>query len=274
MHTYYSDGVLSPAALVQEAAGRQLAAIAVTDHDTTDGTAEAMAEGVRLGLEVIPGVEFSTVAESCDIHILGLFIRPESEVLKSALALQLKAREARNRESVEKIRKAGFYISDRELAAAETGGILTRGRIGSILTARGYAPDSRTAVRSFLSYGSLGYVQLKVPEPAQAVEVIHRAGGLALVAHLNQIDKYDRGHSLALCRRVLAEGADGLETLHASFDAGWLEAAEQIARETGCLRSGGSDFHQYQKNGSEPGIGRGNLRIPYEFVESMREKLK
>lgn len=272
-HTHCSDGSLSPEELVRLAKQKGLAAVAVTDHDTTAGLAAALSEGARQGIQVIPGIEFSTSWEDHEVHMIGLFLRPDCPSLEASLEQMRRDREARNIRSVEKLAEAGVAVSLEDLKAFGEGAVLTRGHIGELLVERGYAPDVKTAIRQYLSRGTVGYVKRKTPPPAEAIRRIHEAGGLVFVAHPHQICRRDAQESLRLCREILAQGADGLETRYCEFDDWWRQQTEAIARELGCLRSGGSDFHGAMKKGLELGSGYGDLEVPYAFLERMREVL-
>lgn len=272
-HTCCSDGSLSPEELVRLAKEKGLAAVAVTDHDTTAGLAAALSEGARQGIQVIPGIEFSTSLEDHEVHMVGLFLRPGCPKLQASLKQMRRDREERNIRSVEKLKEAGFAVSLEDLKAFGEGAVLTRGHIGALLVERGYAPDVKTAIRTYLSRGNVGYVKRKTPPPEEAIQRIHEAGGLVFVAHPHQICRRDREESLRLCRKILAQGADGLETRYCEYDGWWRQQTESIAQEFDCLRSGGSDFHGALKKGLELGSGYGDLEVPYEFLARMREVL-
>ena len=268
-HTNKSDGSLAPAELVRLAAEKHLAALAVTDHDTTAGVAEAMAEGARIGVRVIPGIEMSTRADDCDVHMVGLFIDPENPDLLEKLVWTREARDRRNYDMVEKLRKAGYEISQEDLAAYEDGKILTRGNIAEILVKRGYAQTVTEGMSAFLRKGKVGYVRREVPVPEDCIRLIHQAGGLAFVAHFHQIDPKDIGHCERVARELIRCGADGLETRYCQFDDALRARAEAIASDTGCLRSGGSDFHGALKKGLELGTGYGDLFVPEHFLTAI-----
>ncbi|WP_434311260.1 PHP domain-containing protein [Hominifimenecus sp. rT4P-3] len=272
-HTTCSDGTISPGELIHLAKKKGLSAVAVTDHDTTAGLTAAMAEGARIGMEVIPGIEFSTNLEEREIHIIGLFLRPECPSLQASLQRMRETRNERNRASIQKLADAGFSVSMEDLKRYGDEAILTRGHIGKLLVDRGYAPDVKTAIRTYLIRGCAGYVRRMTPPPAEAILRIHEAGGLAFVAHPHQIYRDSPEDSLRVCRLILEQGADGLETRYSEYDGWWKEKTEALAREFSCLRSGGSDFHGTLKKGLELGCGYGDLLVPYSFLDKMREAL-
>lgn len=273
-HTTASDGSYTPAELVRYAKKKGLGAIAVTDHDTVAGVAEAAAEGEKLGIRVIPGAELSTRVDDCDVHLVSLFINCKNKELIKRLNDMAVCRNERNYKMVDKLHDAGFQIDRRDLDALGKGKILARGHIAQILIARGYATDLKEALRKYLSKGTPGYVQKEVLSPEECIRLVHDAGGLIFVAHLHQIDPQDPEHCIDVAKRLIRMGADGLETEYCEFDDAWRKATEQIVKECGCLRSGGSDFHGEMKKGLDLACGYGDLKVPYTFLEAMDDERK
>lgn len=273
-HTTASDGSYTPAELVRYAKKKGLGAIAVTDHDTVAGVAEAAAEGEKLGIRVIPGAELSTRVDDCDVHLVSLFINCKNKELIKRLNDMAICRNERNYKMVDKLHDAGFQIDRRDLDALGKGKILARGHIAQILIARGYATDLKEALRKYLSKGTPGYVQKEVLSPEECIRLVHDAGGLIFVAHLHQIDPQDPEHCIDVAKRLIRMGADGLETEYCEFDDAWRKATEQIVKECGCLRSGGSDFHGEMKKGLDLACGYGDLKVPYTFLEAMDDERK
>lgn len=273
-HTTASDGSYTPAKLIDYAKEKGLAAVAVTDHDTLSGLEEAVAEGERLGIRVIPGVELGTRLDDCDVHMTALFINCKNKALIKRLDEMAASRRERNLKMVDRLHDAGFRIDRSDLERLGPDKLIARGHIAQILIARGYASDLKDALRRYLSKGGPGYVQKEVLPPKECIRLAHEAGGLIFVAHLHQIDPASPEHSIAVCRRLLEMGADGLETLYCEFDDYWRDITEKLAREYGCLRSGGSDFHGELKKGLDLGCGYGDLAVPYEFLSAMEERLK
>lgn len=272
-HTTASDGSYTPTELVRYAKKKGLSAIAITDHDTIAGVEEASIEGRKLGIRVIPGAELSTRMDDCDVHMTSLFINCKNEQLIKRLDDMAASRQERNYKMVDKLHEAGFQIDRSDLDALGEGKILARGHIAQILIARGYATELKEALRKYLSKGTPGYVQKEVLSPEECIQLVHDAGGLIFVAHLHQIDPQDPEHCKDVARRLIRMGADGLETQYCEFDDEWRQATEQIARECGCLRSGGSDFHGAMKKGLDLACGYGDLQVPYTFLEAMDAEL-
>ncbi len=145
-HTTASDGSYSPAELVRYAKKKGLLAVAVTDHDTVSGVEEAVREGGRIGMRVIPGVELSTRLDECDVHMTALFIDYENRELIDRLGEMAACRSERNFRMVDKLKEAGFRIDRSDLERLGEGKLLARGHIAQILIARGYAGNLREAL--------------------------------------------------------------------------------------------------------------------------------
>lgn len=273
-HTTASDGSYTPAELLRYAKEKDLYAIAVTDHDTVAGVEEAMEEGEKIGIRVVPGVELSTRVDACDVHMTALFVDYKNKELIGRLDDMAVCRRDRNYRMVDKLERAGFKIDRSDLEKLGEGKVLARGHIAQILVSRGYASEMKEALRKYLSKGTPGYVQKEVLSPQECIRLVHNAGGLIFVAHLHQIDPQSPEHCIDICGRLIEMGADGLETQYCEFDDWWREETEAIAKRYGCLRSGGSDFHGTMKKGLDLACGYGDLAVPYAFLEAMEERLE
>lgn len=271
-HTTVSDGSFTPEELVQYAQKKGLRAIAITDHDTVGALERAEREGQRIGQEVIPGIEITTKLDGCEIHVVGLFIRWQDEAFARRVEKLSKTRDARNERMLQKLRENGFEIAEEELERFR-GSVLTKAHIGQILVEHGYAASVTDAMNTYLRKAGIAYVERETPSPRETIELIHQGGGLAFVAHTNQIDKADRDRSCAVCEQLLQMGADGLETRYCEFDEDWRRRTEVIAERFGCLRSGGSDFHGFFKANLDLMNGYGDLEVPYAYVDAMKAAL-
>ena len=267
-HTNASDGSMTPSELVDYAKEKGLAAIAVTDHDTVDGLDEAMTRGRAVDQWVIPGIEISTVVDGCDVHIVGLFVDYHNSSFMAAVSKMTETREERNLQMIERLAAAGYKIKQSDMDQYN-GSVITRAHIGAALIEQGYAKDLREALIKYMSKGTPGYVARVTPSAKECLAIIHNAGGLAFVAHINRIDQNNPDHGMAICRRILGEGADGLETRYSEYDDKWRLRTEELAAQFGVLRSGGSDFHGVYKKGLDLATGYGDLEVPYSFLEEM-----
>ncbi|MGI6699766.1 MAG: PHP domain-containing protein [Christensenellales bacterium] len=272
-HTTASDGSFTPEESVRYAKQLGACALAITDHDTILGLQEAVDEGKRIGQKVIPGIEITTAKDGCEIHIIGLYLNYQDPKLIRQVEKLEQARIRRNEQMINRLIKNGFNISHKDLERF-SGSILTKAHVGQILVERGHAANVIEAMNRYLRKGGIAYVERETPSPKECIQMIHDAGGLAFVAHANQIDKNSRENSIHICRDILSLGADGLETRYCEFDNDWNMRTDALAEEYHCLSSGGSDFHGLFKKGLDMLHGYGNLEVPYEYVMRMEERLK
>ncbi|MEC0268495.1 PHP domain-containing protein, partial [Paenibacillus anseongense] len=187
-HTTASDGTQRPAANVQMAHDAGLAAIAITDHDTVSGVAEALAEGVKLGIEVVPGVEISTVAGGQDIHVLGYYIQIDDIQFLERLASLRDTRNARNDMIIERLQQLGVEITMddvlKEVANIKRkGDTVGRPHIAAVLLNKGYVSSISEAFDKYLATGAAAYANPPRIKPETAIQWIHEAGGKAVLAH-------------------------------------------------------------------------------------------
>ncbi len=270
-HTTASDGTFTPSQLVEYAAQKGLEAVAVTDHDAVTGLEEAIAAGKELGVRVVPGVELSSRMEGREIHVVGLFVDPREPGLLKLLEELRQERFHRNRLLLEKLEELGIHIPQEEVLAAAPGGLLTRTHVAEAMVRRGYAGSIGEAMEEYLLPGRPAWVEKRGPDPAQCVTAIRRAGGLAVLAHLNRISRKDPQLAISLARRVVESGMDGLEVRYSTYTPDWEARAEALCQEKGLLPSGGSDFHGARKK-NDLGTGLGNLRVPEKWLLAMEER--
>lgn len=241
-HTTASDGTLTPAELVRHAVDRGLSVIAVTDHDSVDGIAEASdatrratAEGAAIAL--VPGVELSSVDRGRDVHILGYFVDHTDPALLSRLADLRSARLNRATTIVTALRSAGYSIELDEVLALSEGGAVGRSHVARALVEQGHAADVSDAFRRLLGRGKPFYVPKDVRTPVDALRTVRDAGGLPVVAHpgVTRIDD--------LIPSLIAEGLAGVEAYHSEHDASQQAHYSALAAAHGLLVTGGTDFH-------------------------------
>lgn len=264
-HTTASDGTYTPTEQVRLAKEIGLKALAITDHDSTSGVKEAMEEGERLGIRIVPGIEINAKYEGHHVHMVGLMLDPESEAIADMKAKILEIRHNRNRQIYAKLRELGVNITEEDFPA-DPGHVVTRGEIGRKIVEKGYAQSVNEAFYMYLLETAPAYVPRQSLDPFQAMDIIHRAGGVAIVAHFYQIGDFDLVESERIARIILEAGADGLETEYSKYTPNMRKIAARLADEYGCLRSGGSDFHGTTKPDISLGTGTGNLHVPDEYL--------
>lgn len=241
-HTLHSDGTLTPVELVQRAVEKGVNVLALTDHDVTDGLAEAQLAAEAAGLRLIPGVEISASWDGLTIHVVGLDIDAQNTVLAQGLAGLRQQRDTRALEIAAGLEKAGIpgiYDGARALAK---GKILSRTHFARHLVTAGHAADVGKAFRKYLRKGKPGHVSSEWRPLSEAVQWIRAAGGLAVIAHP---ERYPLGQGKM--RRLLTEfkeyGGAGVEVVSSSHTPAGIDRFARYACEFELLASRGSDFH-------------------------------
>lgn len=237
-HSTFSDGRCTPAALVEEAAAQGIGVLAITDHDSWNGVAEAQAAAKRLNgrVRVLTGVELGTQYENDSVHILGYHVRTDCLELQHKMDEMRHARERRLYAMLEKLDALGYHV---EVDACDPRNrAVGRPHVAKALVAKGYFSTVQQVFDALLRRGGPAYVPQPKLLPDEAVALIHRAGGIAVLAHPSELTDQ------TLPERLLSGVPfDGLEVYHPSADAAaqrrWLE----LARSRRLLVSGGSDFH-------------------------------
>lgn len=274
LHSTCSDGLHPPAEVVRLAAEAGLAAIAICDHDNVDGIDAAMAAGAERGVEVLSGVELSTVWEKfSDLHLLGYGFDPHYPELKAALAEFRAFREGRNERIVarinEKLAGEGRAPIAFEAVLARAGGTMGRPHIAHELIAQGHVKNTEEAFTRYLVPCNVAKRFFPFDE---AIALIHRAGGVAVLAHPPFVTA-DRKELEKLLDTFVGLGLDGVEAWNSGATRHDIEWYITLARRRGLVVTGGSDFHGSEEGAVKIGAGRGQLRIPYACVEELRAAL-
>jgi predicted metal-dependent phosphoesterase TrpH len=260
-HSTASDGILTPAGLVTYASERGVSTIALTDHDSTNGVAEAMAVGAELGVTVVPGVELSSEIEGLQAHILGYFIDPASASLQHEFAWMNRARRERIGRIVLNLNAAGVPIEADAVFAEAGDGTVGRPHVARVLVTNGYAESVSDAFTKFLTRGKPGYAISEKITPEGAIRAINRAGGVAVLAH--PWSTKDPGGAVA---RLAPAGLAGLECYYGEYSADVRNGLAELARSYDLIPTGGSDFHG-------PGVKSvdlGAVAVPPESVDALR----
>lgn len=264
LHSTCSDGTSTPREVVRRAAEAGLSVISLTDHDSTEGVAEAQDEGARLGIEVVPGTELSARNDGTDVHILGYFIDPDHPDLISWLDTFRQARLQRAERIVSKLNRMGLRVPLEQVLSRAGPGAIGRPHIADVMVEEGLVFSVDEAFHKYLGYSKPAYVDKYSQSPARAIQVIRAAGGLACLAHPGL---YRRDEMIP---DMVSAGLDGIEVRHTKHNASQVARYSKIASENNLLCTGGSDCH---------GDGRGDpiigtVDVPMSYVEAMRERLK
>ena len=271
-HSTASDGTLAPAEVVALAVRNGLSALALTDHDTVGGIAEATAAARQTGLDFLPGIEISCdVAKPATMHLLGYGVDPGSTVLRDLTRRLIEARDDRNPRIIRKLNELGVAITMQELEAEAGDGVVGRPHIAAILVRKGYVNSIKQAFDKYLGTGAAAYFDKERILPREAFDLIHRSGGLPALAHPVQI----RTENDAQLERIIKDCADlgliGLEVIHSDHTAELVDKYSKLADKFGLLKTGGSDFHGTNKTSIELGMANGR-RIPREWFDALVER--
>lgn len=271
LHSTCSDGVFPPGEVARMAARAGLAAMALADHDNIDGIDAAMAAGAEAGIEVLSGVELSVVWESIqDIHLLGYGFDHRDGELRAALQSFREFRESRNERIVERVNEKllaeGRVPIDIAAVKAKAGGTLGRPHIAMALLDDGHVTTKDDAFERYLVPCN---VEKRYFPIAEAIDLIHRAGGVAVLAHPPYIP-VDRAGLFKLLDTFAALGLDGVEAYNTGASNDDIDWMITQTRRRGMIVTGGSDFHGIEGGEIVIGGGRGNLKIPYACVEEIR----
>jgi predicted metal-dependent phosphoesterase TrpH len=273
-HTTASDGDHAPTALVRHAAAIGLSAIAVTDHDTTAGVAEALQAGKDYGVEVVPGIELSAEVEKGQCHLLGYGIDPASPLLRERLREVLENRASRNEKIVGKLRDLGFDVSLEEIRAVAGGEVVARPHFARVLINKGYVGSVQEAFDLYLAKGAKAYVDRDRLTPEEAISLLHTAGGVAVLAHPNNL-KRDEEETAVEIARLQSLGLDGIEARYNRHTPEDTARYLALAERRGLLTTGGSDFHgPTVKPDVVLGHVEGDLPAPTALLESLKQALK
>lgn len=245
-HSTASDGRLTPTQLVELARDRDVSTLALTDHDTLRGVAEAMAAGERLGVRIVRGIEISTLFDgSKEAHVLGYGVQPTDDATRATIDSLQPLRASRARAILDKLAGLGAPVDFAAVAALAGDGMIGRPHIARALVAAGHVPDFQTAFDRFLAEGQPAFVPNDALTPEQAIDLIHAAHGVAVLAHPCLF----KGSLEALFTATIAAGLDGIEVFHPDNPPAERQALLARAARHDLLVTGGSDFHGLSSDG-------------------------
>lgn len=261
-HTTCSDGSLTPSELVKFAAEQGVQALAITDHDTMAGWEEAIAAAAPLNLEIVPGLELSTVYNGRSMHILGFY--PDEDKLRSPLQERVEGRKRRARAMAEKLEALGFPIELPEMSDAMAPG---RPHIASALKAAGHVSSHNEAFQRFLKDDGPAYVPYEKFTAQQGIELLLSCGAVPVWAH----PYIFRGGTVAtVLPDLIAAGLMGIEVYHPTHSPSQIRKLEEYCQTHNLLMTGGSDYHG-PKRGKNPDFRDLNeLDLPLALLEPIK----
>lgn len=262
VHSTASDGKLTPAEVIKEAAEKGLSYIALADHDTVDGIAAAKKAAKAFpGLTVIPAIEISTDIPQGEVHILGYFIDYTDAEFLARLEEFKNSRRRRAEQMVAKLADLGMPVEWRRVLELTGGSTIGRPHIAQAMLEKDYVPSFKEAFDEYLGHGKPAYVEREKMLPAEAVGIIIKAKGLAVLAHPLTTEDPE-----GLIAELKPAGLVGLEAYYGEYDAEEVEGLVALAQKHGLIATGGSDFHGIERE-EETAIGGAD--VPLEVVERL-----
>lgn len=268
-HTYFSDGTLSPAQLVALAQKEGIGVLALTDHNTVAGLPHFLQAGQGSGIELVPGIEFSTHYGEVELHIVALFV-PESAypAITQLMEEGERIKEQSNLDLLQALEKDGFLL-DYDQVKAMGKGRINRAHIASALTQAGYCASVKEAFSRLLNPSCGYYHPPRMPDSLRIIGFIRQFGGLSVLAHpylsLKTQDRIEE-----FLQKAVPAGLMAMETEYSSHTPEQTLQARCIADRFGLLHSGGSDFHGDPKPDIRLGVGRGTLQVSRQLYEMLK----
>ena len=270
VHSTASDGSESPADVVRLAAAVGLKAIALTDHDTQAGIAEARAEAARTGIELIAGTELSVEWAQGAMHMVVLFLEPGPGPLQDRLAELRKGRSERNARIVERLAELGLPISNSEILELAAGESVGRPHIAAVMVNRGYVGSIFEAFDRYLAWGKPAYMARPRLSPEEAIGLALESRAVPIVAHPHTLGLNTSEEVSTTLRRLADAGLVGIECYYPLYSPFEREGYAALAARFGLKPSGGSDYHGTYKPEVELGVGRGNLAVADDLLDALR----
>lgn len=262
VHSTASDGRLTPAEVIREAAERGLSYIALADHDSVDGIAAAKAAAESLPqLKVIPGIEISTDIPQGEVHILGYFIDYTDPELLANLDRFKNSRLRRAKEMVAKLEGLGVHIDWQRVQEIAGSGTIGRPHIAQAMMEKGYAASFKEVFDEYLGHGRPAYVEREKMLPAEAVAIIVKAHGLAVLAHPLTVNEPE-----AMISELKPAGLAGIEAYYNGYTAEEVDQLVELAQRHNLIATGGSDYHGIEPD-NETAIGGAD--VPLEAAERL-----
>ena len=269
VHSNISDGTMSPSEVVKLASDRGVGVMALTDHDTVEGVAEARTAADECGMVFIPGIEISAGFRDRDIHILGYFIDTESEEFLNVLRKAWVKREERNDKIAERFAKFGIALDIEAIKKISGSSVITRAHFARWLVENGYCRSNSEVFDRFLGNDKPCYVPRDYMTRETAITAITNAGGIPVLAH-PMLYGLSMAETDALVGELCEMGLKGIETYYSSNMGYDEDNVRSLALKHKLIMTGGTDFHGSNKPGLEIGTGRNNnMHVPKSAYEEL-----
>lgn len=262
IHTTASDGLMSPKEVVRWASVKRLTAIGITDHDTVNGISLAEEVSSEYKVEIVPGIELSTLYEEEEIHILGYYIDYKAAWFLETLEKIQNSRYKRAENIVSKLNGLGVDITMEKVKSIADNGAVGRPHIARAMIDKGYISNIKEAFKSYIGKDCPAYVERYKLSSGEAIDIIKQLGGISVIAHPGLIK------NKANIGKIIDLGIDGIEVYHSKHDDETVRNALAIASSRKLLITGGSDCHGMKVN-NEPILG--NCSVDYKYVLKLKE---
>ena len=274
IHSTASDGSLTPAEIINRAQRLNLAAIAITDHDSIYGSKEALQAGIPPSLKFLTGVEISAAHPpffpgSGSFHILGYCIRLDNQALNQALNRLRDARKNRNPKIIKRLNELGLKISLEDVNPTIAHGQLGRPHIAQVMIKKGFVKSMDEAFDQFLGVGKPAYVDKNRIGCEETIKMIRDAGGVPVLAHPALLNINDDFQLEELIQNLIKIGMRGIEVYYPEHSPEQMQRYRELANKYNLLITGGTDFHGSITPKIEMGTGKGTLFIPYKLYEEL-----
>lgn len=278
IHSTASDGSLTPQEIAELALREGIRAIALTDHDSMEGTKQLLETGLPEGVELLSGVEVSAAPPPAgtrkgSLHILGYGMDVADAALHRILESQQAARTSRIPKILARLNEEGIAVAASDVESIARNRVISRPHIAQWLVARGFAEDLDQAFDRYLGKGCPAYVGKSRVPADEAIARIREAGGIAVLAHPGLVPVPDSGGYDRLLIELMSMGLQGIEVYYPEHSEKEQAFFERMAERLGLLMTGGSDFHGDLNSKVRLGVGTGNLHVPYRLYKNMVDKL-
>lgn len=246
-HSNASDGTLSPRELVFLAARSGVDCVALTDHDTVDGVAEALEAGREVGIQVVPGVELSVIYQNREMHLLGYQFRPDDPLLGEGLAKVVSFRQERNPQMIKRLQDLGISVTLEEVGREAGGTVIGRPHFAAVLIKKKVVRSMREAFDRFLGQGCPAYVPKDRMTPAEGLGLLRAAGAIPVLAHPYCLGVGSLEEWVDLLSHLRDQGLRGIEAYYPEHGWADIQRFTRLARDCDLAVTAGSDFHGANK---------------------------
>ena len=270
-HSIFSDGTSTPEELVALAEQGGITALALTDHDTTDGLPRFMAAGAASTVQTVPGIELSAEFGEVTFHILGYLFDPAHEAMQAALTWVREGRTERNVQILEKLNRLGYNLSYDDIRKHSSDDLIGRPHFAAALMEKGHFKHKDKIFQQLLGKGKAAYADRRRLTPEACVELIRTAGGVPVIAHPGQM-KLTARSLRRLVKKLKEHGLGGIEVWHPTHQEYRADSFLRICQDFDLVATGGSDFHGKLTPDLTLGRGFGDLHVPDAVLEALRHR--